>query len=79
MTAPAGSTLRQVIVGNGGSTVAAVFNPPIGYYGYTFVGVTRAGAVVVKSFGRPIPTPYDSSDPQPESILRENLTLSPIP
>src|SRR5262249_5539787 len=72
-TAPPGSTLVQIIAGNGGSPVPSPFASP--YYGYTVVGVTQAGAVTLESWGRPVPTPYAAPPPQPASTLREQSTV----
>lgn len=46
-----------------------------GYYGYTVLGITRAGRVVLQSWGRPIPGPYDAPPSQPPSTLRTFMTL----
>jgi len=71
--APPGSTLVQVIAGNGGSPTASTFISP--YYGYSVFALTQSGAVTVQSWGRPVPTPYAAPPPQPTSSLREQLTI----
>lgn len=68
--APAGSTLQEVISGNGGSKAEKTFAKHNGFYGYTVIGSTRAGATVLQAFGRAIPAPYDAPPPQPPSTLR---------
>jgi calcineurin-like phosphoesterase family protein len=72
--APPGSTLPQVIAGNGGSELASEFQPPI-YYGYSVFGLTQGGSVTLENWGRPVPTPYAAPPPQPVSTLREQFTL----
>jgi hypothetical protein len=71
--APPGSTLVQVIAGNGGSPTSSAFVSP--YYGYTVIAVTQSGAVTLESWGRPVPTPYAAPPPQPATTLREQLTI----
>lgn len=71
--APAGSTVHQVIAGNGGSRPDSSFKN--GYYGYTIVHLKQSGNVTVQSWGRPIPEPYYAGAPQPQSTLREHLTI----
>ncbi|MEW6278663.1 MAG: metallophosphoesterase [Candidatus Eremiobacterota bacterium] len=64
----------QVIAGNGGSQAEKKFRKK-GYYGYTLVKRKRSGSFHVESYGRPIPDPYDSSDPQPASTRREKFSI----
>jgi hypothetical protein len=77
-TAPLGSTLVQVIAGNGGSPVSSAFTPPI-YYGYTLFSLTQAGDLTAESWGRPVPVPYAAPPPQPTTTLREQLTIYVAP
>lgn len=73
-TMPGG--VPQIIAGNGGSTLKGTFaEPGKGYYGYTIVDVFSNGDLSVESWGRPVPTPYDSMEPQPEATLREKVTI----
>lgn len=64
-------TLLQVISGNGGTgPEQEFFLPPNGYFGYTKVGITESGAVVLESRGRFITVPDDAPG-QAETTLRE--------
>lgn len=63
----------QVIAGNGGSPLKGTFQEPgKGYFGYTVIDVLESGEIVVESWGRPVPEPYSSSEPQPPTTLRES-------
>ncbi len=64
----------QVTAGNGGSKPEKNFARH-GYYGYTVVQLSRSGGVFIESWGRPIPDPYDSPNPQPAATLRERFSL----
>jgi calcineurin-like phosphoesterase family protein len=69
--APKGSSLHQVVAGNGGSR-------PDGdaYFGYTIVHLKQSNGVTIQSWGRPVPNPYYSSDPKPPAAtLREHLSI----
>jgi len=64
-------TLLQVISGNGGtSPEQAFFLPPNGYFGYTTVGITESGALVLEARGRFITVPDDAPG-QAETTVRE--------
>lgn len=66
----------QIIAGNGGSPLKGPFlEPGVGYYGYTLVDILESGKIVVESWGRPVPEPYDSDLPQGEATLRQGLVL----
>ena len=66
----------QIIAGNGGSPLKGPFlEPGVGYYGYTLVDILQSGKIVVESWGRPVPEPYDSPSSQPEATLRERIIL----
>ncbi|MBM3466113.1 MAG: hypothetical protein FJX76_28835, partial [Armatimonadetes bacterium] len=77
--APPGSTLPQVIAGNGGSETNSLFQPPHSYFGYSLAGVTQGGSVVIESWGRPVPDPYSANTTQPASTLRARFTLYDAP
>lgn len=67
----------QVIAGNGGTNPSGQFNAHgKGYFGYTVVDLAGDGALTLENWGRPIPTPYDSDQPQPAARLLETLTIS---
>lgn len=74
--APSGSTLQEVISGNGGSKAEKTFVKHNGFYGYTVVGSTQSGATVLQAFGRAIPATYDAPPPQPPSTLRAMNVLT---
>jgi hypothetical protein len=64
-------TLLQIISGNGGtSPEQAFFLPPNGYFGYTKVGITESGALVLEARGRFITVPDDAPG-QAETTVRE--------
>ena len=66
----------QVIAGNAGTAPSGQFNVDgQGYFGYTVVDILKSGKVVVESWGRPIPEPYDSMETPPPSTLRERVLL----
>lgn len=66
----------QIIAGNGGSPLKGKFlEPGAGYYGYTVVDILENGDVKVESWGRPVPEPYYSEEPQPPATLRETRTF----
>lgn len=66
----------QVIAGNGGSTASGDFNKDgKGYYGYTVVELFDNGDLKVENWGRPIPVPYDSNEPQPPAKLIETISV----
>jgi len=68
--------LNQVINGNGGTSVEnAFFEPPHGFFGYTILGVTRSGRVVLEAWGRPVTVPDDAPNQAP-ATLREHRTLA---
>jgi hypothetical protein len=68
-------TLVQIINGNGGtSPEQAFFEPPHGFFGYTVIGVTQSGAVVLEARGRFITTPDDELG-QAQTTVREHRTL----
>jgi hypothetical protein len=70
----------QVIAGNAGSQVEPPFDDTRrGYYGYTLYSLHTSGSVHLESWGRPIPTPYNSDLPQPEATLREMRLLEARP
>lgn len=67
----------QVIAGNGGSPPSGNFKKEgVGYYGFTTVDLMESGDLVVKSWGRPIPNPYDTQASQPVATLRETISIS---
>ncbi len=67
--------LDQVINGNGGTSVENdFFEPPHGFFGYSVVGVTGKGRVILESWGRPVTDPDDAAQ-QARSTLREHRTL----
>ncbi|MDE0951847.1 MAG: metallophosphoesterase [Halioglobus sp.] len=64
-------TLLQVISGNGGTSVEQTFfRSPNGYFGYTNVGITESGALVLEARGRFITVPDDAPG-QAETTVRE--------
>jgi hypothetical protein len=64
-------TLLQIISGNGGtSPEQEFFMPPNGYFGYTKVGITESGALVLEARGRFITVPDDAPG-QAETTVRE--------
>lgn len=66
----------QVIAGNGGSPLKGPFtDPEVGYFGYSVVNIYRSGRIEVESWGRPVPDPYSSREPQPPATLRETRVL----
>ncbi len=66
----------QVIAGNGGSWPSGEFRKKgVGYYGFTTVDLMESGDLVVKSWGRPIPDPYDTQATQPPATLRESISI----
>jgi hypothetical protein len=64
-------TVPQLVAGNGGS-------PPVkswqtnGYFGFTLVSVSKGNVVNLKSYGRPIPSPYQTQT----GLSAANLTVS---
>ena len=65
----------KIINGNGGtSPEQALFEPPHGFFGYSVIGVTQSGAVVLEARGRFITTPDDASG-QAQTTVREHRTL----
>lgn len=77
-TMPGG--VPQIIAGNGGSPVKGPFlEPGVGYFGYTVVDIFESGKIVVESWGRSIPEPYDSLQPQPPATLRETRVIAAPP
>ncbi len=70
--------IPQVIAGNGGSPLKGPFiDPEVGYFGYTIVDLMESGKIVVESWGRPVPEPYSSDEPQPPATLRERRVIEP--
>lgn len=70
------SGVPQVIAGNAGTAPSGQFNDEgKGYYGFTVVDLLDNGEIVASSWGRPIPEPYDSQEPQPPATLREKVRL----
>jgi hypothetical protein len=68
--------IPQVIAGNGGSPLKGPFtDPKVGYFGYTMVDILESGDIVVESWGRPVPDPYSSDEPQPAATLRERRVI----
>ena len=68
-------TLLQVISGNGGtSPEQEFFLPPNGYFGYTKVGITESGALVLEARGRFITVPDDALG-QAETTVREYRSI----
>jgi calcineurin-like phosphoesterase family protein len=68
--------LPQIIAGNGGSPLKGPFlEPGNGYFGYTLVEILANGDIVVESWGRPVPDPYSSTEPQPQATLRETRVI----
>lgn len=66
----------QVIAGNGGTAPSGSFNTEgRGHFGYTVVELLDDGRLVLESWGRPIPTPYNSNEPQPAAQLIEARTI----
>jgi hypothetical protein len=61
---PTGKTW-QVIAGNGGTALDATVDMSIAgtgnYFGFTLVQVLNSGRVILKSYGRPIPSPYTAA------------------
>lgn len=55
----------QVIAGNGGTALDGGIDTSIpttgAYFGFTLVQVLNSGRVVLKSYGRPVPTPYTAA------------------
>ena len=67
----------QIIAGNGGSPLKGSFlEPGVGYFGYTMIDILKNGDIVAESWGRPVPDPYSSDEPQPAATLRERKVLS---
>lgn len=70
----------QIIAGNGGTAPSGQFNAGgQGYFGYTVVELLDDGTLIVENWGRPIPTPYDSNQPQPPAKLIERFPIPPRP
>ena len=66
----------QIIAGNGGSPLKGSFlEPGVGYYGFTVIDILKNGDIVAESWGRPVPDPYSSDEPQPAATLRERKVL----
>lgn len=66
----------QVIAGNGGTAPSGTFDAHgKGYFGYTVVELDPDGAMRIENWGRPIPRPYDSDEPQPPARLRETISF----
>jgi hypothetical protein len=64
----------QIIAGNGGTNPSGQFNAHgKGYFGYTVVELFDDGAWRVENWGRPIPQPYDSNQPQPPARKLESM------
>lgn len=71
------SGVLQVIAGNSGTNPSSPFGPDgKGYFGHTVVELNDDGSLVIENWGRPIPTPYDSNEPQPPATLIERI---PVP
>jgi hypothetical protein len=69
-------SLLQVISGNGGtSPEQEFFMPPNGYFGYTKVGITASGSLVLEARGRFITVPDDAPG-QAETTVREYRNIS---
>jgi len=71
----------QVIAGNGGSKLEATIDPTIptsgSYYGFTVVTVLKDGRVIVKSYGRDIPTGgYTQSSAGTPTTVRDSADLT---
>jgi hypothetical protein len=67
--------LNQIINGNGGTSVENdFFEPPHGFFGYTVLGVTGRGGVVLQAWGRFVTEPDDLPG-QAATTLREHRTL----
>lgn len=70
------SGVPQVIAGNGGSATSGNFNlDGKGYYGFTVVELYEQGELKIENWGRPIPVPYHSDEPQPPVRLIETITI----
>lgn len=70
------SGVPQVIAGNGGSLTSGDFNlDGKGYYGFTMVQLFANGDLNVENWGRPVPVPYDSNEPQPPAKLLETISI----
>jgi hypothetical protein len=68
-------TLEQIINGNGGTSVENdFFEPPHAFFGYSVIGVTQSGAVLLEAWGRFVTTPDDAPG-QAQATLREHRTL----
>jgi hypothetical protein len=75
---PSGSGLNQVINGNGGTSVEdAFFDPPHGFFGYSVLGVTEAGRVVLEAWGRFVTDPDDAPDQAATTLREHRLLFSP--
>lgn len=74
---PTGKTW-QVIAGNGGTALDATVDTSIpgtgSYFGYTLVQVLNSGKVIMKSYGRPVPTPYTA--PTVPATLRDSVDIT---
>jgi len=73
-------TVPQVVAGNGGSPPEKGWQTN-GYFGFTLVSVTVGGTVNLKSYGRPIPAPYNQQTGiQPAGlIVSEDIYTPPAP
>ena len=70
------SGLLQITAGNGGSKLKGSFkNPEVGYYGYTLLDILESGEMVVESWGRPVPNPYDGKPKETKVTLRERRVV----
>lgn len=78
---PTGAGAWQVIAGNGGSKLEATIDPSIptsgSYYGFTVVSVLNNGHVIVKSYGRDIPTAgYTQSAAGSPTTVRDSVDIT---
>lgn len=68
--------LEQIINGNAGtSPEQEFFEPPHGFFGYSIIGITESGSVVLEAWGRFITSPDDEPN-QAETTLREHRMLN---
>lgn len=75
-----GHDVYQIIAGNGGTAPSGQFDADRkGYFGYTVIELLDDGTLMIENWGRPIPTPYDSNEPQPPARLIERFPLPPRP
>ena len=76
-----GMGVWQIIAGNGGAESDSDWNPPGGpYFGFSLMDIQKSGKIIVRSFGRPVPSPpqkfYEDSPVAPErAVLKEAVII----